>query len=202
MKGMDFKLMFELVLNHVSAKSRWFQNYLSGKHGFEDLAIEVDPAADLSRVARPRSLPLLTEFNKSCGKTVHVWTTFSADQVDLNYKSLNVLGRMVEVLLYYVKQGAAAIRLDALLSGRTGADPYHPQRFLATQAIQYALPGVPAMYIHSILGSRNWETGVRQTRRARTINRERMQVDQLLSQLNNPATLRSQGIATIRPYTP
>ncbi|MGD8363959.1 MAG: alpha-amylase family glycosyl hydrolase, partial [Desulfobacterales bacterium] len=68
--GADFKLMIDLVANHVSAESRWFQNYLAGEKGFEHLAIEVDPAADLSGVTRPRSLPLLTEFDMHSGRRV------------------------------------------------------------------------------------------------------------------------------------
>jgi len=112
--GGDFRLMFDHVLNHVSAKSRWFEKYLEGEEGFEDLAIEVNPSVDLSKVTRPRSLPLLTEFKKSSGKTVHVWTTFSADQIDLNYKSIDVLEKIVKVLLFYVKQGATVVRFDAI----------------------------------------------------------------------------------------
>jgi sucrose phosphorylase len=78
--------------------------------------------------------------------------------------------------------------------GRNGteSDAHHTHRFLASQAIQYALPGVPATYIHSLLGSRNWLAGVRQTGRARTINREKLQVENVLSQLENPESFRSQ----------
>jgi len=350
--GKDFQLMFDLVLNHVSAKSMWFQNYLAEKPNYEDLAIEVDPLADLSLVTRPRSLPLLTRFKKTSDEPVYVWTTFSADQIDLNYKSLEVLKQMVKALLFYVEQGATSIRLDAvayiwkeigttcihlpqahqlvqlfrsilnvvapdvLLITETnvphyenmsyfgdghneaqmiynftlppllfytfvredstvlsewakdlkvmsksntffnftashdgigvrplegilpqaeidklidvvkdnggkvsykrnpdGSDsPYelnityvdalltpgvtkkswHAQKFLASQSIQYALPGVPASYIHSVLGSRNWQVGVRQTQSARTINREKLQVNDVLSQLKDPETFRSQ----------
>ena len=349
--GTDFQLMFDLVLNHVSSKSVWFQNYLAEKSNYEDLAIEVDPLANLSLVTRPRSFPLLTRFKKTSDKTVFVWTTFGADQIDLNYKSPEVLKQMVKVLLFYVEQGATCIRLDAVAyiwkqigttcihlpqahqvvelfrsilnvvapnvllitetnvphdenmsyfgnghheaqmiynftlppllfytfvredstvlsewaknlkvpsdsntffnftashdgigvrplegilpqaeignlidvvkknGGRVsykrnpdGSDsPYelnityvdalfarevtkkslHAQKFLASQSIQYALPGVPASYIHSVLGSRNWEAGVRQTQSARTINREKLQVDDVLSQLKDPETFRS-----------
>jgi len=112
--GGDFRLMFDHVLNHVSAKSRWFEKYLEGEEGFKDLAIEVDPSVDLSKVTRPRSLPLLTEFKKSAGKIVHLWTTFSADQIDLNYKSIDVLEKIVKALLFYVRQGATIIRFDAI----------------------------------------------------------------------------------------
>jgi len=349
--GTDFKLMFDLVLNHVSAKSEWFEYYLEEKEGFKELAIEVDPSTDMSMVTRPRSLPLLTEVKKQSGETAHVWTTFSADQIDLNFKSIDVLEKMVEALLYYVRQGATIIRLDAIAylwkeigttcihlsrthdvvklfrlildkaapdvmiltetnvphdenisyfgDGRKEAqmvynftlppllfysfvkedasalsawakglalksdsntffnftashdgigvrplegilpaeeinklvktvknnggrvsykrnpdgsespyelnityidaflnkkykpDIYHAQRFLASQAIQYSIPGVPATYIHSLLGSRNWEEGVRQIKRARTINREKLQIDSVLLQLKNPETFRS-----------
>lgn len=81
--------------------------------------------------------------------------------------------------------------VDALWNNDIETDPFHAQRFLASQAIQYTLPGVPATYIHSILGSRNWQEGVAQTRRARTINREKLQADKVLSQLKNPETFRS-----------
>jgi glycosidase len=346
--GRDFKLMFDYVVNHFSSKSQWFENYLSAKPGFEDFAIAVDPATDLSRVTRPRSLPLLTAYKKADGTRVHLWTTFSADQIDLNFKSLDVLEKMVTVLLAYVKQGASILRLDAIayLWKEVGTDCIHlsqthdmvklfrsildlvapdtmiltetnvphpenisyfgngrdeaqmvynftlpplllysfekedasllsnwaaglhlesetntflnftashdgigvrplegilsrpdvddlieavktnggqvsfkhnadgsesayelnityvdailadrssqqAQKFLASQAIQYVLPGVPATYIHSLLGSRNWSEGVRQTGSARTINREKLRVEDLISELNDPDSLRS-----------
>jgi sucrose phosphorylase len=43
-----------------------------------------------------------------------VWTTFSADQVDLDYRNPAVLVRMLDVLLTYVAHGANVIRLDAV----------------------------------------------------------------------------------------
>ncbi len=58
--GMDFELMFDYVVNHFSSKGQWFRNYLEGRDGFADFAIEVDPATDLSMVTRPRSLPILS----------------------------------------------------------------------------------------------------------------------------------------------
>ena len=112
--GEDFELMFDYVVNHFSAKGQWFQNYLAGNKGFEDFAIEVDPATDLSMVTRPRSLPLLSEYNKKNGQTVHLWTTFSADQIDFDFHSLNVLEQMIDVLLFYADRGATILRLDAI----------------------------------------------------------------------------------------
>jgi glycosidase len=346
--GEGFELMFDYVLNHFSSKSKWFEYYLAGRERFADFAIEVDPATDLSQVTRPRSLPLLTEYKKTDGRSVHLWTTFSADQIDFNFKSLNVLEKLIEVLLFYVRQGATILRLDAVAylwkeigtncihldqthdmvklfrsifdvvapdvmiitetnvphaenisyfgNGRDEAQmvynftlppllfysfvkedttvlsewarglhlqsanntffnftashdgigvrplegilpaeeldelievvranegqisykrnqdgtdsPYElnityvdailadknstrTEKFLASQAIQYALPGVPATYIHSLLGSRNWTHGVVQTGRARTINREKLGAEKLLSELDDPTSFRS-----------
>lgn len=346
--GNDFELMFDYVVNHFSSQSQWFANYLADKPGYEDFAIAVDPATDLSMVTRPRSLPLLSEYEKQNGQTVHLWTTFSADQIDFNFKSLDVLTKMVEVLLFYVQNGAMILRQDAIAylwkeigttcihlsqthdmvklfraildlvapdvmiltetnvphdenisyfgSGRDEAQmvynfslppllfyafvnedceilsdwaaglhlespdntffnftashdgigvrplegilppeeldklinvvnandgqvsykrnpdgtdsPYelnityvdailasrdseNAERFLASQSIQYALPGVPATYIHSLLGSRNWTAGVQQTGRARTVNREKLQIDRVLTELKDPASFRS-----------
>jgi sucrose phosphorylase len=349
--GDDFDLMFDMVLNHVSAKSQWFENYLNGKRGYETLAHAVDPTTDLSMVTRPRALPLLSKFRKGNGEAVHLWTTFSDDQIDLNYRSLDVLEKMVSVLFFYVENGARVLRfdaiaylwkeigtscihlprthamvklfraildvvapptiiitetnvphpenvsyfgngrdeaqmvynftlpplllhaflsedarhlsrwaanletpsetttffnftashdgigvrplegilpeeeilkladmaaahgagasmkrnpdgsdspyelnityIDAILSGGVPGEMDPSKKFLASQAIQYILPGVPATYIHSILGSRNWNEGVRKTGRARTINREKLSVEKVLAKLKDPGTFRS-----------
>jgi len=344
----DVGLMFDYVLNHFSSKSRWFENYLEAKDGYADFAIEVDPSTDLSMVTRPRALPLLTPYVKTNGATVHVWTTFSFDQIDFNFKSLNVLEKMVEVLLFYVEKGARIVRMDAIAylwkeigtlcihlpqthdmvklfrkildivapevmiitetnvphdenvsyfgNGRDEAQmvynftlppllfyafakedatalslwakglalesnattffnftashdgigvrplegilppveiewlaqivqandgqvsskrnpdgtesPYElnityvdailadrqsarAEKFLASQAVQYSLPGVPATYIHSLIGSRNWLEGVRKTQRARSINREKLHLDSVVSELKDPGSFRA-----------
>ena len=346
--GQDFNLMFDYVVNHFSSMGQWFQNYLDGQKGFEEFAIEVDPATDLSLVTRPRSLPLLSAYEKTDGQTVHLWTTFSADQIDFNFKSPGVLEKMIELLLFYADRGAVILRLDAIaylwkeigtncihlrqthemvklfraildqvapdviiltetnvphdenisyfgdghdeaqmvynftlppllfytfvtedatilsewarglylasadntffnftashdgigvrplegilepgeierlaeivksnegqVSYKRNPDesdsPYElnityvdailgdktstrADKFLASQSIQYALPGVPATYIHSLLGSRNWVEGVKQTGRARTVNREKLQVEKLIPELINPDSFRA-----------
>lgn len=107
-------LMFDFVCNHMSAKSEWFANYLAQKPGYEDFFISVDPETDLSAVTRPRALPLLTPFTLHDGSVRHLWTTFSDDQIDLNFASPQVLIAMVDVLLHYLMEGARYIRLDAV----------------------------------------------------------------------------------------
>ncbi|WP_162909660.1 sugar phosphorylase [Aggregatilinea lenta] len=356
--GADFKLMFDAVINHISAESDWFRAFQAGDPAFRDYFIVADPAQDLSRVVRPRTLPLLTAVNRG-GETVHVWTTFSDDQIDLNFGSPDVLLRIIDVLLTYVAHGASFIRLDAiaylwkepgttcihleqthrvvrlfrslldavapsvaiitetnvphaenisyfgdganeaqlvyqftlpplmlhafisqdatrlsawaatiqnpspsatyfnftashdgigvrpvedilppeevgLLLARTTAhggavsykdnpdgtrSPYElnityfdalsnpagdeplalqAQRFIASQAIQLAFVGMPGIYVHSLLGSRNWAEGVAQTGRLRSINREKLDVAQVEAALVDPASLRSRVFTAYR----
>ncbi len=108
-----FRLMFDAVINHISAQSDWFRRFLAGDPAFSDFFIVVEPGTDLSQVVRPRALPLLTAVETAAGERL-VWTTFSADQVDLNYANPEVLLNILTVLLYYVERGAQIIRLDAI----------------------------------------------------------------------------------------
>ncbi|XZE51569.1 sugar phosphorylase [Planctomycetaceae bacterium SH139] len=111
--GRETELMFDLVLNHCSQAHAWFQKFLNSETPYDRFFHAVDPATDLSQVVRPRSLPLLTPFETTRG-TQHVWTTFSADQVDLNYAEPQVLLEMARTLVEYAVRGARIIRLDAI----------------------------------------------------------------------------------------
>ena len=109
----DFRLMADLVCNHVSASSAWFQGFLRDDPRYRDYFLTVDPSTDVSMVFRPRALPLLTPFTTSSGEK-QVWTTFSADQIDLNFANPEVLLEVFDALLWYAKHGAAYVRLDAV----------------------------------------------------------------------------------------
>jgi sucrose phosphorylase len=111
--GRRYRLMFDFVANHISQHSTWFQAYRRGQAPYDGFFIEADSAADLSQVVRPRVSPLLTPVETARGLR-HVWTTFSADQIDLNYANPAVLLAMTQVLLHYVAHGAEIIRLDAI----------------------------------------------------------------------------------------
>jgi sucrose phosphorylase len=111
--GLDFRLMYDAVINHVSAQSAWFQGFLAGVKRYQDYFIVVEGHSDLSKVVRPRTLPLLTHFPTATGEKA-VWTTFSADQIDLNYHNPELLLEILDLLLFYAQQGAEFIRLDAI----------------------------------------------------------------------------------------
>ena len=108
------RIMADAVINHVSSKSAWLRAYLDGDSAFADFFVECDPDDDLSAVTRPRTSPLLTPFEDDNEKTRHLWTTFSADQVDLNYRNPDVLITVLDVLFFLVAKGARLLRLDAV----------------------------------------------------------------------------------------
>jgi sucrose phosphorylase len=97
----------------VSSKSSWFQNYLKGEGEGNDFFIEESADTDLSQVIRPRNTPLLTRFDTKNG-IKNVWTTFSDDQIDLNFGNPEVLYKFLQILYTYINKGAHIIRLDAI----------------------------------------------------------------------------------------
>jgi glycosidase len=111
--GVKFRLMFDAVINHVSVRHEWFQAFLRDATNYRNYFIVVDGESDLSQVVRPHALPLLTEFKTFSGSR-KVWTTFSADQVDLNFQNPHVLLEIIDTLLFYVDRGAQLIQLDAI----------------------------------------------------------------------------------------
>jgi sucrose phosphorylase len=350
--GRNYRLMFDAVINHVSSQSEWFQGFLTGDPKYRNYFTVVEKDTDLSKVFRPRATPVITPFNTSNGKK-YVWTTFSKDQIDLNFANPNVFIEVIDILLFFASQGVDFIRLDAVTfvwkeigtscinsahthrivqtirtifdivapkvaiitetnvphkdniayfgdgkneaqmvynfalpsltlntfyKGDAGvltewaatldlpsdeatffnflachdgigllpiknilnkksvnallnqtkqsggyvslkinedgtqspyelninyldalSNPYVPEtkkviatRFLATQSIMLALRGVPGIYFHSLIGSGNWNLGVDQTGRYRTINREKMKLVELERELSDPHSLRHQ----------
>jgi len=111
--GDDFRLMLDAVVNHVSARGTWVREWRRGAEPFADFFIDLPPDTDISSVTRPRTSPLLTPVETSSG-VKWVWSTFSADQFDLNYANPEVMLAVCEVLLRYIASGASILRLDAV----------------------------------------------------------------------------------------
>ena len=106
-------VMLDAVINHASAQGNWFEAWRRGDDAYAGFFRTEDPDNDLSAVVRARTHPLLTPFDTAGGRQ-WVWTTFSADQVDLDYRNPAVTLAVAEVLLTYASHGASAIRLDAI----------------------------------------------------------------------------------------
>lgn len=114
----EFKIMVDLVLNHVSDKHYWFQEFKKGNAQYRDYFIWFDESnmpskEQLEKVFRPRLTPLLSRYDTVEGEK-YVWTTFPCNQVDLNYRNYKVLLEVVDVMLFYVSKGVDILRLDAV----------------------------------------------------------------------------------------
>ena len=147
----NFRLMFDAVINHISSESEWFQKFLQDDPRYKEYFIAVAGEPDLSKVVRPRALPLLTPFQTPSGEK-KVWTTFSADQIDLNFKNPEVLLEILDILLLYAERGADFIRLDAIayLWKEIGTTCIHlPQTHAVVQFLRAAL-NEAAPHVHLI----------------------------------------------------
>lgn len=109
----DFKVMGDLVINHTSRYSSWFRKYLKEEKPYTDYFIEVDPNTDMSGITRPRSSSILTHVHTRKGEK-YVWSTFSDDQIDVNFNNPDVLFEFIDILLFYISKGISVIRLDAV----------------------------------------------------------------------------------------
>lgn len=108
-----YHVMADLVINHTSRFSEWFKNYQIRKEPGKDYFIEIDPAENLSEVTRPRSSPLLTAVKTTEGLR-YVWTTFSDDQIDVDFSNPDVLLEFIDIFLFYLSRGIRLVRLDAI----------------------------------------------------------------------------------------
>jgi len=108
------RLVADAVVNHVSAQGSWFRSHLAGEPDHADFFRVVPEGTDLSSVVRPRPGPPVTRFRRADGTEADYWTTFGADQVDLDYRNPDVLLAVFAAVFRYLDHGAAAIRLDAV----------------------------------------------------------------------------------------
>ena len=109
----QFKLMSDLVLNHVSSQGTWFNAYRQGQAPYDRFFFEADPSDDLSMVVRPRTTPLLQKVDTKDGPR-HVWCTFSHDQIDLDFRNPEVLLEFLRIIRTHIDNGVQIIRLDAV----------------------------------------------------------------------------------------
>ncbi|RPA38345.1 sugar phosphorylase [Shewanella frigidimarina] len=107
------RLMSDLVINHCSSRSLWFENFCKGEGVGHDYFFTAEPDDDLSAVVRPRTSTLLRPTETPSG-TQHVWCTFSHDQVDFDFRNPQVLIEFVRIIRQYLDAGVSIFRLDAV----------------------------------------------------------------------------------------
>ncbi len=111
--GKKFKLMADLVINHCSSVSPWFEQFRGNRRPGKDYFLVVDKDYDTSKAVRPRTSPILREVQTLDG-VKNVWCTFSHDQPDLNFRNTAVLVEMIKIIRLYLEKGVRIFRLDAV----------------------------------------------------------------------------------------
>ena len=106
-------IMADIVINHASARGLWFRNFLKNKTPERNYFLTIDSKFNTSKVIRPRDHKLLKKIN-IFNKKEYLWRTFSADQLDLNFKNPTVLLRFIKIMIYLINHGVTVFRLDAI----------------------------------------------------------------------------------------
>lgn len=109
----DYHLMSDLVINHCSSRSAWFDNFIKGEGQGCNYFFTALPDDNLTDVVRPRTSPLLKEVETGNGKKF-VWCTFSHDQVDFDFRNPEVLKAFTSIIRQYLDMGVKIFRLDAV----------------------------------------------------------------------------------------
>jgi sucrose phosphorylase len=118
----EVDIMADLIVNHVSAKSVQFQDYIQkGKASkYASLFLTFDTVfpngateADLLSIYRPRPNLPFTMVKLKDGSTKLIWTTFTSNQIDIDVKSEIGIQYLEGILDAFQKGGIKMIRLDA-----------------------------------------------------------------------------------------
>lgn len=111
--AVDYRMMADLVLNHCSSRSVWFENFRRGIHPGADYFYVPPEDFDVSQVVRPRTSALLETVQTESGSRT-VWCTFSADQVDFDFQNPAVIEEFSGIIRQLLDAGVRIFRLDAV----------------------------------------------------------------------------------------
>lgn len=121
--GKEYYLMFDFMVNHISASSEYFQDFLQKKDSseykdffirFSDFWNGGEPTQeqiDLIYKRKPRAPYIEAEF--ADGSKEKIWCTFCEEQIDLDVTKDKTKSFIRNTLKDMCRHGAAVIRLDA-----------------------------------------------------------------------------------------
>jgi len=119
----DIDIMADLIVNHISAKSYEFKNFIEKgkKSKYSDLFLTYDSVfpkgaskKELSMIYRPRPGNPFTRFNFKDGTQKKIWTTFTSNQIDINVNSKPGIRYLEKIIDIFHQYGIKIIRLDAV----------------------------------------------------------------------------------------
>jgi sucrose phosphorylase len=119
----DIDVMADVIVNHVSCESPEFTDFLCHGDASPYAGMFLEPAQvfgrpptaqDWSSVYRPRPTPAFTPFTFADGTVRVLWTSFTAQQVDINVQHPKGREYLDNILIVLAKSGVKMIRLDAV----------------------------------------------------------------------------------------
>lgn len=121
--GQEYYLMFDFMLNHLSAHSPQYLDFLAKKDAsacrdffirYRDFWPDGEPTpAQVDRIYKRKPRAPYVEAHFADGSTEKVWCTFCEEQIDLNVQSPAVKDFVRRTLTDMAAHGASVIRLDA-----------------------------------------------------------------------------------------
>ena len=118
-----YPLMFDYMINHISAQSPYYQNFLRLKEAspyaglfirYKDFWPGGDPTqAQVDKIYKRKPRAPYAEASFEDGSQEKIWCTFSEEQIDLNIESNEGLRFLEDNLRGLARRGAAVLRMDA-----------------------------------------------------------------------------------------
>jgi sucrose phosphorylase len=118
----DHPVMADMIVNHMSAQSPQFLDVLERGEASpywplfltRDKVFGPEPEqAQLDAIYRPRPTPAFTDIRLANGETKAFWTTFTANQIDIDVTSTQGEAYLQAILQRFTDHGVKYIRLDA-----------------------------------------------------------------------------------------
>ena len=114
----DILLVLDVVVNHTSDEHEWALKAIAGEPKYQDYYFTFDDREipDMFEQSMPEIFPTTAPGNFTWNETMQKWvmTVFNEYQWDLNYSNPSVFIEMLDVILFWVNQGADVIRMDAV----------------------------------------------------------------------------------------
>ena len=118
-----YEVMADVIVNHVSAASTPFQDWLAGGDASPSAALFLTPErvfghtpsdADTAAIYRPRPTSPFTSVTFADGSVRSVWTTFTDQQIDIDVEHGLGWGYLIGILDRFQRSGISVVRLDAV----------------------------------------------------------------------------------------
>ncbi|XP_064552128.1 maltase A3 [Drosophila montana] len=116
---LDLKIILDFVPNHSSDENEWFKKSVKRDKGYENYYVWHDGKINAETGEREPPTNWLQYFRGSAWQWVeerqqYYLHQFAVQQPDLNYRNPDVVAQMKRVLRYWLNEGVAGFRCDAL----------------------------------------------------------------------------------------